>query len=67
MPGAATRPAPLELVSASPRPVSLDTLKRERLRALRAAIDALQDERAARDPLLAWAISQQDAGNPRCE
>jgi hypothetical protein len=58
---------PLELVSASPRPVPLDTLKRERLRELRAVIDALQDERAARDPLLAWVLSRQDAGNTPCE
>jgi hypothetical protein len=60
MPGAAARPVLLDLVSVSPTPLALDTLKRERLQELRAAIDALREEQTARDPLLAWAIAQQN-------
>jgi hypothetical protein len=67
MPGASPRPQLPELVSASPRSVPLHSLKRERLRELRAVIDALQDEQAARDPLLTSVLAQRDAGNTRCE
>lgn len=61
MPGAAARPVLLDLVCASPTPLALDTVKRERLQELRAAIDALRDEQTAGDPLLAWVIAQQNS------
>jgi hypothetical protein len=46
-------------------PAELEQFKRERLRELQLAIDALRHEREARDPLLAWAIDQENgAGAP---
>ena len=39
----------------------LEQLKLARLRELRSTIDALRSERESQDPLLAWAIGQEQA------
>jgi hypothetical protein len=64
MPASAARPVLLELVAASPTPLALDTLKLERLRELRATIDALRHEQASADPLMAWVLAQEHAAGP---
>jgi hypothetical protein len=59
----AVRPLYLELISSSPgASVELDQIKLDRLRELRATIDALRTEQTAADPLLAWVMRQDEAG-----
>jgi hypothetical protein len=68
----AARPLFLELIKLAPcTPLELEQLRLERLRELRATIDALRSEQQAADPLLAWVLEQQNAretgdntGNP---
>lgn len=55
----AARPQYFDLVWTSPaESVDLDRIKLDRLRELRAAIDALRTEQTAADPLLAWVMQQ---------
>jgi hypothetical protein len=64
MAGSAARPVWLEIKNFVPStPVELEQLKRDRLRELRATIEALRDEQQARDPLLAW-VMEQETGIP---
>jgi hypothetical protein len=61
----AARPLFIELMKLTPcTPVELEQLKLERLRELRAAIDALRCEQQAADPLLAWVLEQEMADKP---
>ena len=39
----------------------------DRLRELRAVIDALRHEKEARDPLLAWVVQDNLSGTPRAD
>jgi hypothetical protein len=43
--------------------VDLERIKLDRLRELRATIEALRVEQTASDPLLAWVMEQNSTGN----
>jgi hypothetical protein len=59
----AVRPLYLDLVSSPPgASVELEQIKLDRLRELRATIDALRTEQTAADPLLAWVMRQNAPG-----
>jgi hypothetical protein len=64
----AARPLFVELMKLTPcTPLQLEQLKLERLRELRAAIEALRGEQRTADPLLAWVLEQErqhKPGNP---
>lgn len=61
----AIRPQFFDLVWASPaQSVDLESIKLDRLRELRATIDALRTEQTAADPLLAWVMQQRSADEP---
>lgn len=56
----AARPLYFDLVRSSPgASVELGQIKLDRLRELRATIDALRTEQTAADPLLAWVMGQE--------
>lgn len=55
----AVRPLYFDLVGSAPgASLELDQIKLDRLRELRATIDALRTEQTAADPLMGWVISQ---------
>lgn len=59
MAGSAARPLWLELMKFTPcTPHELEQLKLDRLRELRATIDAMRCEQDARDPLVARVMEQ---------
>jgi hypothetical protein len=59
----AVRPLYLDLIRSAPgASVELEQVKLDRLRELRATIDALRTEQTAADPLLAWVMAQDSAG-----
>jgi hypothetical protein len=61
----AIRPQIFDLVGASPaRSVELESVKLDRLRELRATIDALRTEQTADDPLLAWVMQVRSTDDP---
>ena len=65
MAGSAARDHRLELVSFTPcTTLELEQRKLDRLRELRATIEALRGERESADPLLAWVLAQQQSRNP---
>jgi hypothetical protein len=64
MAGNAARDLRLEVVKLSPCPPLEKERKLDRLRELRATIDALRGEREAEDPLLAWVLAQQETATP---
>ena len=59
MPAAAIRHLYLHAVPRTPAPLALERHKLDRLRELRATIDALRQEKTSQDPLLAWVIEQE--------
>jgi hypothetical protein len=58
MPAAANRITVVRELASTLSPAQLEELRLERLRELRATIDALRVERETHDPLLAWVIGQ---------
>ena len=58
MPAAAIRHLYLHAVPGTPEPQALERHKLDRLRELRATIDALRQEQSSQDPLLAWVVEQ---------
>lgn len=59
-------PRYFDLVWTSPAPsVDLERIKLDRLRELRATIDALRVEQTASDPLLAWVMAQNSPPGDR--
>jgi hypothetical protein len=60
MPAAAIRHLYLHAVSGALKPGETERLKLDRLRELRAAIDALRQEKTTNDPLLAWVVEQEN-------
>lgn len=64
MAGNAARDCRLELVSLSPCHPQEAERKLDRLRELRATIEALRGERESEDPLLAWVLAQQETATP---
>ena len=59
MPATANRLTVVHQLASTLSPDELEQLKLERLRELRSTIDALRGETESRDPLLAWAISEE--------
>jgi hypothetical protein len=47
------------------QPADFDEQRLNRLRELRAVIDALRQEKESRDPLLAWVLEDNHSGNTR--
>lgn len=58
MPAAAIRHLYLHAVPGSPVPTTLEQHKLDRLRELRATIDALRQADSSQDPLLSWVVGQ---------
>jgi hypothetical protein len=66
MPAAAIRHLYLHAVTASPV-LHLERHKLDRLRELRATIDALRQEKSSQDPLMAWVAGQPQQPPPHSD